>query len=808
MSQREGNRRPRARSKVYGLLALTGIWAGQLGAAEPVSGDAPAPAAPVLAPATRAPATLVASPAPSPSQAVFTSATRALLDDTCSACHGALIAEGGFDVRGYQQVESLVTQRAQWERVLEKLKSGEMPPAGVERPKRQIEKLVTFLDAELARADASAAPDPGRVTARRLNRTEYTNTIRDLLGVEFRADRSFPSDDSGDGFDNIGDVLTVSPVLMDRYLTAAARIAERAVLSEPLPSPITLEYSLRFKNLRRVDPSYVEATHRIDFDADYDLRIGLPGERPGDAKPVRMGLWVDGQLKHTISVETKPSGLVYSEPYSEALFRVPLPEGDHALRLGFIDDGFVKTLTEENLYKSRANKWIGSVSVVGPFSSRQVKPSRKRVLVCDPKSGPACVDEILSTLARRAYRRPVTQPEIAALAHFVELAAAEGQSVEHGIALGLQAVLVSPHFLFHLERDLYPTEPTRVQRISDLELASRLSYFLWSSMPDDELLSLASRGRLSKPQVLRAQVQRMLDDPRAFALAENFAGQWLEIRNLDSIRPDPEKFPAWGPELRDAMRTETQLFFASMLRKNRPIVEFINARYTYLNERLASHYGIEGVRGPEFRRVALRGDQRGGVLSHGSVLAVSSYPTRTSVVLRGKYVLQNILGSAPPPPPPDVPALDEAAVTSSASLRQQMEEHRANPACASCHARMDPLGFGLESYDAIGTWRTDDGGAPVDSSGLLPNGKSFSGPAQMRRILSGMLPELAECLTEKLLTYALGRGLQSYDRPTVRAITQRLRSSGYGLATLVHEVVRSLPFQSRRAEARPSPTLP
>jgi hypothetical protein len=634
-----------------------------------------------------------------------------------------------------------------------------------------------------------------------LNRAEYTNTIRDLLAIEFRADRNFPTDDSGEGFDNIGDVLTVSPVLMEKYLSAAGRIAERAMAAQPLPKPVEVEYSLRFKNLRRLDPSTVEATHRFDFDADYELEIGLPGQRATDAAPVTLGLWVDGKLAHTTRIETKPSGLVYFNPYSEERIRVPVPEGDHTLRLGFVDDPFVKTLDKESLYNDKANKWIGAVTVIGPFASQGEKPSRKRVLVCDPASGPRCVDRILTTLARRAYRRPVTGVEIAALKKFVAMATEEGQSVEQGIALAIQAILVSPHFLFHIERDLYPTDPTRAHRISDVELASRLSYFLWNSMPDEELLSLAERRRLSAPPVLDAQGKRMLADPKASAMAENFAGQWLEVRNLDSIKPDPQKFPAWGPELRDAMKTETRMFFDAILRENRPIGEFIDARYTFLNELLATHYGIEGVTGPDFRRVELTTNERGGVLSHGSVLAVSSYPTRTSVVIRGKYILQNILGTPPPPPPADVPALDEQAVGTTASLRKQMEAHRSNTICASCHSRMDPLGFALENYDAIGKWRTMDGGFPVDSSGVLPGGKRFSSPAEMRMILSERVPEFSRTLTEKLLIYALGRGLERYDRPTVNDITKRVAASGYGFQTLVREVVRSLPFQSRRGEA-------
>jgi hypothetical protein len=777
-----------------------------------------APAAKKQTPATRpaapAPTTTVAAARPKPparphpyvpDAAGFKTATESLLVNTCEECHNRDEVAGGIDFEKYSSVDSLINDRDLWELVLQKLKAGEMPPADVERPEARIKAAIAFLDGEFERADAAMPPDPGRITARRLNRAEYTNTIRDLLALEFRADKNFPTDDLGDGFDNIGEVLTVSPVLMDKYLSAAGRIAARALAIEPLPKPIEVEYSLRFKNLRRLDPSNVEATHRVDFDADYTLRIGLPGQRAADAKPVTLGVWVDGKLAQAKTVETKPSGLVYFNPYSEEEIRLPLSEGDHTFRLGFIDDPFVTTLAKEDIYKDTVNKWIGSMTIVGPVPSKDPKPSRGKVLICDPNTGGACVDRILSTLARRAYRRPVTRTEVVALTRFVTLAKSNGQSVEQGIALAMQAMLVSPHFLFHIERDASPTDPTAVHRITDVELASRLSYFLWNSMPDDRLLSLAERRQLSTPVVLDAEVARMLADPKSSALAENFAGQWLEIRNLDSIRPDPQKFPAWGPQLRDALKTETRMFFDNILRENRPITDFLNARYTYLNEFLAKYYGIDGVTGPEFRRVELTTDQRGGVLSQGSVLAVSSYPTRTSVVIRGKYILQNILGTPPPPPPANVPPLDEDAVGTAASLRAQMEKHRSNAICASCHSRMDPLGFGLENYDAIGRWRTQDGSFPVDSSGVLPSGKSFSTPSEMRTVLTGMLPDFSRCLTQKMLTYALGRGLQRYDNPTIRTIDKRLAASNYGLRTLVLEVVRSLPFQSRRGEGVVAP---
>jgi mono/diheme cytochrome c family protein len=807
------------RRVLFGILAAGLVTAIQIKSSaqapppqttKPVTATRPAgtPARPPQTAAAQPAAPAVSRP---PTAAAFKTATDTLFDFTCSECHTSPDPEGGFDLEKYRNVASLAADRDQWELVLYRLKAREMPPADVDRPEEEISKLVHFLEAEFARADAALKPDPGRVTARRLNRAEYTNTIRDLLAVDFRADKNFPTDDSGEGFDNIGDVLTVSPVLMEKYLSAAARIAQRAVAAEPLPKPIEVEYSLRFKNLRRLDPSNVEATHRLDFDADYELRIGLPGERPAtkdpakadapvDAKPVTMGIWLDGKLIKTIPVETKPSGLVYFNPYSEEKVRVTLPEGDHSLRLGFIGDDFVKTLPKEKIFNDKENKWIGSMTIVGPFPSTEEPASRKRVLVCDPKTGTACVDRIISTLARRAYRRPVNRLEVAALKKFVTMAQADGLSVEQGIGVAIQAMLVSPHFLFHIERDLYPNDPSRMHRITDVELASRLSYFLWNSMPDDQLLSLAERGQLSTPAVFDAQVKRMLADPKSLALAENFAGQWLEIRNLDSIKPDPQKFPAWTPELREAMKTETRLFFDSMLRENRPISEFVTARYTFLNELLAKFYGIDGVSGPDFRRVELTTEERGGVLGHGSVLAVSSYPTRTSVVIRGKYILQNILGTPPPPPPADVPALDEELLGTSASLRQQMEKHRTNSICASCHSRMDPLGFALENYDAIGKWRTKDGNFPVDASGVLPSGKSFTNPAEMRKILGDMRPDLTRTLTEKLLIYSLGRGLERYDKPTIRAITKKVGDSGYGFQSLIQEITRSLPFQSRRAE--------
>jgi cytochrome c553 len=729
----------------------------------------------------------------------FEKTVQPILTQTCTACHNEQNASGELNIAAFTKPASLTENRRDWQRIIDKLRGGEMPPPPLPKP-AGLDALIQYVQGELDKAERNVKPDPGRVTARRLNRAEYTNTIRDLLGVEFRAEKNFPTDDLGNGFDNIGDVLTISPVLMEKYLAAAGKIAARAIGADPLPKPLEIQYHNKDKRIRRVDPSTIEAIGRLEFDGEYTIRFGLPGERAADAKPVKLGFWMDGKLLNVIETETKPSGLVYFNPYSEAQMRLWLPEGEHVFRAAFIDDDFVKTLTGADLYNNKKNKFLESITFVGPYAPKTGIASRKKILICDSGSGPACVDKILTTLAERAYRRPVTRAEVAALTRFVTLAKSEKQTVEQGIQLAIQAMLVSPNFLFRIERDPNPTDPTKVHKITDLELASRMSYFLWSSMPDDELRSLAVGGKLRAPGVVEAQIKRMLADERAATLADNFAGQWLEVRNLDSVKPDPQKFPEYTPELRDDMKTETRLFFTHILKENLPLADFLGARYTFLNERLAKFYGIADVKGPEFRQVALETPERGGILGHASVLTVSSYPTRTSVVIRGKYILQTILNSPPPPPPPDVPQLDEASVGTAASLRQQMEKHRTNAVCASCHSKMDPLGFGLENYNAIGKWRTMDGKFPVDASGTLPNGKTFGTPAEMRELLKSKLPEFARCVTEKMLTYSLGRGLEPYDRRTVDEISRNWAQGNYPFQQLIFEVVRSLPFQSRRGE--------
>ncbi len=745
-----------------------------------------------------------ATPSPTVDSAGFNAKVKPILENVCSQCHNPDLMSGDVNLAPCLDPATVMTDRAAWEKITHKIAAGEMPPAGIPRPPEdQLNALVNFIKGEFEKADAVAKPDPGRVTARRLNRNEYRNTVRDLLGVDFRADNDFPTDDSGYGFDNIADILTVSPLLMEKYLNAAETIASRALGADPLPKkPIEVACDLKTNTLRRLDYSTVEASQRIDFDGEYNLIFGFPGQRSADAAPVKMALYMDGQLLNTMDVETKPSKLVYFNPFSDGEMRLYLPEGDHVFRAAFLNDDFVSQFkTDKEAYDDKKNKFIGSITFVGPYPSKVEKVSRKMILSCDPATGPLCVEKIVTSLAHRAYRRPVTKTEVAGLLKFVAMAKTQGQSTEQGIQLALEAMLVSPEFLFRIERDPSPLDAEKTHRISDLELASRLSYFLWSSMPDDELLSVAEQNKLHEPAVLDAQLKRMMIDKKAAAFADNFAGQWLEVRNLDSITPDPKKFPAWTPQLKEEFRTETRLFFQYVLSENRPVSEFVNAKYTFLNGHLASYYGIDGVKGPDFRKVDLTTDQRGGVLTQGSVLAVSSYPNRTSPTIRGKYILNNLLGTPPPPPPPDVPALDVSKVGSDVSLRKQLEAHRANAVCASCHSKMDVLGFGLENYDPIGKWRTVDGAFPIDVGGTLPGGKSFTTAAEMRTILLDRMPEVAHCMTDKLMTYALGRGMQPYDKRALEQIEKAVTADGYRFQTLVREVVNSLPFQSRRGES-------
>jgi mono/diheme cytochrome c family protein len=781
------------------------------------------------------------------------------LAENCVSCHNARKKTGELNLEPFKAAASVVAHRETWELVLQKLKSGEMPPKGAPRPdEAAVKAVVRAIEAEFDRADRLAKPDPGRVTARRLNRAEYNNTIRDLLGVTLKPADEFPQDDSGYGFDNIGDVLSLSPVLMEKYLVAAEQIARTAVFgSETLKPTLTRirsesraikssttplsEYDTSGLSL----PNAAHATFRIPVEADYSIRAYLGGVRPAGSEPLPLGLWIDGELAQTFDFD--PGGLAsFSDDRQDFgsmrhEFRARLAPGDHwfAISVMRLYEGLPasygglnpskrpvppppqfnppKNLPPERLEAFRKRfearlaervpvneARVQAIEIAGPYEQAKGPSveSKQKIFICGHEAGQhqaGCGRRIVEHVAHRAFRRPVAQSESDQLAGLIALAQRKGDSFEEGVAVALQAMLVSPHFLFRIERDRAAADEVAGYRLNPHELASRLSYFLWSSMPDEELLRVADDGTLYKPETLVAQVRRMLKDRKSRALVENFGGQWLELRKLESAKPDRERFPEFDPYFRRSVQRETELFFEHIVREDGSILDFIDGKYSFLNERLARFYNIGGVSGPGFRKVALPPESgRGGVLTQASVLTVSSYATRTSPVLRGKWILDNILNAPPPPPPPDVPNLDVSKVGSTASLRQQLEEHRKNATCAACHARMDPLGFGLEKFDAIGAWRTQDGKLPIDDSGLLPDGRTFRGPEELKTILMADRDAFVRGLTEKLLTYALGRGLERYDKPVVKKIAANVATSEYRFSALALEIVNSLPFQRRR----------
>jgi hypothetical protein len=592
-------------------------------------------------------------------------------------------------------------------------------------------------------------------------------------------------------------------------------------------------------------PNALHVTHRFPVEAEYTLRLHLNGARPQGSEGVKFAIWIDGKQAQVLDLD--PEGGASFDEGKQVFdaftldFRVKVPAGEHWVAAAPLNlyDGLPAPLNGANPSKKpqpakpefkvrpdlsaeineRRRKAfdakmaekvpvntvrVSRVDIGGPYNQTlgAAPESRKKIFVCGHADGQhktECATKIVKDLAHRAYRRPVTAAEVSQLTNLVSLAQSKGDSFEEGVCLSIQAMLVSPHFLFRLELDKPSAISENGVQLNPHELASRLSYFLWSSMPDDELLRAADNGSLRKPAVLQAQIARMLKDEKTRALVENFGGQWLELRKLESAKPDREKFPEYDEYLRMSMQRETELFIESIVREDKSIVDFIDGKYTYLNERLAKLYGIKDVKGPEFRRVSLLNNPlRAGILTHASVLTVSSYTTRTSPVLRGKWILENILNAPPPPPPPDVPNLDETKIGSELTVRQQLEVHRQNPTCASCHARLDPLGFGLEKFDAIGVYRTKDGKLPIDDSGELPDGRKFNGPEELRKILLTDRDAFAQCLTEKLLTYGLGRGLERYDKPTVKKIAAQVAANNYKFSSVVLEIVNSLPFQMRR----------
>ena len=817
-----------------------------------------------------------------------------VLSKNCVSCHSDRLHTAGLSLEAFTTDPTLARQKPDvWTKVLDKLKAGTMPPRTMPPLSAADLAAVTgWIERSEGIATTSVDPasaDPGRVTARRLNRAEYNNTIHDLLGVTIRPADEFPVDDAGYGFDNIGDVLSLSPLLMEKYMNAARTVSKAAVFGESYPTTPTQIVKLLPKKFQDDTPATgnvlpysfrgaAYGTLRVPVDGEYEFRFryanyrganadlvdadapargargaggaaGAPGDVPAgvaagrgrgrgaggrggrgftprppptpeelkareekarsEAPPEPLNFTIDGATVYSYTVQGSGA---FDYSHGENIFRTRLSAGDHAMRASF--PGLANLANPRNNVNTdlRRKLYIDYINVLGPFDPSTARPaSFKKIFICGPSTGSgsqpghysqACQRQIVESLVTRAYRRPATPQEVQKL---MGLAAQvqKRDSFEESIRVVLQAVLTSPNFLFRIERDPAglaaeaPGARATAYPVNDYELASRLSYFLWSSMPDDELMQAAAHKALHQPEVLVEQLQRMLRDPKSAAFIDNFGSQWLSLRLMDRKKPDALKFNVVDDELLDAMRQETLLFVGAVVRENRSILDFIDGRFTFVNGPLARYYGIKGVDGEPFQRVEVDGEERSGVVTQGSVLTISSYATRTSPVLRGKWVLDNLLGAAPPPPPPGIPALIETDLGTAASMRQRLEQHRANPSCAVCHNQMDPIGFGLENYDPAGAWRTRDGNFDIDSSGTLPDGRSFTGAKGLKQILRSQSDAFARNFTEKLLTYALGRGLEPADRPAVDQIRGELARDNYRFFTLVTAIANSRPFQMR-----------
>ncbi len=733
--------------------------------------------------------------------ATFKAKVAPVLAKYCIGCHGGAKPKGDLDLAKFADTASILAARPKWEEVLEAVEAGEMPPTGKPRPnKDESATIVAWLQAQLTSADCATIGDPGRVTLRRLNRAEYNNTIKDLTDVDARPADDFPSDDVGYGFDNIGDVLSIPPILFEKYMAAAEAVAQLAiVLDEPARGELTAykatelpETSGSSKLPRgRILGSVGEIpiSHDVKTDGDYFIVVRAFGHQAGD-EPAQMEVRVDGkpmQLFEVPQTEGEPGRFEV---------KTPLKAGKRTIAVAFLNDYCTPT-ADRNLV-------IEKVEIQGPAES-EVKnlPRSHRTILGSRKVGQSDDDyarEILQRFAGRAFRRPATPDEVDRLMAIYSLARKNGEKFERGIQLDVQATLTSPYFLFKVEYDRTSKDGSPVS-INDFELATRLSYFLWSSMPDDTLLNLARDGKLKDDAVLEEQVRRMLKSRKSHALVENFAGQWLQLRNLKTVQPDPKLFPDFDESVRAAMLKETEEYFATIMKEDRSILEFIDSDYTVLNSRMARYYRIKGFKPGKQDvsvKVTLTDDRRGGVLTQASVLTVTSNATRTSPVKRGKFILEQFLGSPPPPPPPDVPELKDAGVDHKATLRKRMEQHRADPNCAVCHAKLDPLGFGLENYDAIGSWREKEGEAPIDASGVLPSGQSFKTPKELKAILLSRSGEFTRCLAEKMMTYGLGRGLDYHDRCAVDKLAASVEKDGHKFSRLVVEIVKSDAFRKRR----------
>jgi mono/diheme cytochrome c family protein len=823
--------------------------------------------------------------APSQSTPVLNSAadSQALVKRYCVTCHNDRAKAGGLTLTTADM--SALPQHAElWEKVVKKLRAGLMPPAGAPRPDAATYRALTaWIEAEIDRA-AAARPDPGRTEpAHRLNRAEYQNAIRDLLGVEMDIASQLPADDSSYGFDNIAGVLRMSPTLMERYLSVVRKVT-RVAIGTPPPFPNfdvfrpadDAPQNDRLEGLPFGTRGGMAVRYNFPADGEYHIRVRLARQTgaqdldvPRYHQPQQLEVSLDGEPLKVFtlpasepmegdedeetgsrrrSAQTTPPASPAAAPPAAAApepgvapalgdspaparrrsdinkrqalddsweFRFYAKAGPRDLVVTFLTraPALLETLVEpyerpwnvgSNQWSSRRGAYLRSIEIGGPIEIKGVSetPSRRRILTCRPASAAdeiACAKQILTPIVRRAYRRPATEADINKLLPFFKEGREDG--FDAGIEFALQRVLMSPEFLFRIEADPPSVPPNTPYRISDLDLASRLSFFLWSSIPDDELIAVAARGKLADRAELNRQVRRMLADNRAQALVSNFAGQWLHLRNVPALTRDPEKDPDFDDALRQAFRRETEMFFGYLLRENRSVLETLTADYTFVNERLARHYGIRGVAGAHFRRVTYPDDTRRGLLGHGSVLSVTSYPNRTSPVIRGKWILENLLGTPPPAPPPNVPDLKEPeAHAEKTTLRQRIEAHRANPTCASCHKLMDPLGFALEGFDASGRVRqVDETFSEIDTSGIFPDGTAINGPRGLRQALLNHADGLVNTVVEKLLTYALGRGIDHSDAPHVRAITRATAPVNHQLADIVLAVVNSTPFQMRRS---------
>jgi hypothetical protein len=907
--------------------------------------------------------------------ASFESAVQPFLAKNCYGCHNQKLSSGKLDLTAYKNRASIASDPDRWDLILRRLTAGEMPPQPMPRPNAaELHAATAWIEGELDR-NSLAHPDPGRVTARRLNRSEYNATVKDLLGVDFRPADDFPQDDTGYGFDTIGDVLSLSVVQMEKYLSAAETVARTAVYGPQEVKPTMARYQppgrrrpgdfdnlffnthpwlsvLNYDESGLSMPNAFHVIHRFPVTAEYVIRATPDnGSRPPGSEPLEVAAFVDGKVVGTTTIDGQLEGKTQE-------FRTRITAGEHWIAVGFPRqfEGLPVAYGAKNPSKRPVpvggrrggggggrgglngapggaglagapgggtpltgppgapgagrggggglagapaggtpltgppgvppadapagrggrvatdptaaltgappgspgltgppgagrggrgganaannnddaasnvfftppgappgtrlarpdNMGLQSLEIGGP-NNPEVHPSPesiKNILVCDLHAA-GCDRTIITNLARRGYRRPVTPQEVDELAAQMARVKQRGDSPEEQLVVGIEAILISPNFLFRIEKEhvakpsAVAAKPSAVAKISDpyylndFELASRLSYFLWSSMPDDELLRVAERGTLRRPEVMEAQVHRMLADPKISRLVENFGGQWLQFRGLESHQPDFYLYPAFDSYLRSSMTQETQLFFENLIKEDRNILDFLDADYSFVNEYLGQYYGLRDVKGPEFRKVSLAGTPRRGILGQASMLTMSSYGNRTSVVLRGKWVLENLLNMPPPPPPPNVPDLEQTKIGADATLRQRMEVHRDNAVCASCHSKMDPIGFGLENFDAVGNWREKDGKSPIDATGKLPDGRTFNGPVELAKMLRSQKDAFVQCMAEKMSIFALGRGLEAYDRPALKKIGAGVTAGQYRFSSMVLEIVKSLPFQMRKGE--------